>query len=249
MLSRLFRIGRQADPDHLDVAHQGLTYRVALRRSALARRYTLRVRSAERDVVLTVPMRGSLRAAREFAASHAGWIAARIARLPQGRPFAPGASIPFRGVEHRLAHETALRGTVRIETAADGAPVIVVPSLREHFARRLTDFLKRQARHDLEAAAFAHAGRLGVTLKRISIKDTTSRWGSCSAKGVLSFSWRLILAPPHVLGYLAAHETAHRVEMNHSSRYWKLLHSISPDVDRAEAWLKRHGAELHLYGG
>ena len=97
-------------------------------------------------------------------------------------------------------------------------------------------------------ASRAAAASLGVGLKRISIRDQTSRWGSCSTTGVLSYSWRLILAPPFVLDYLAAHEAAHLVEMNHSRRFWRLVEGIYPDVARAKSWLDAHGADLHRYG-
>ena len=80
------------------------------------------------------------------------------------------------------------------------------------------------------------------------MRDTKSRWGSCSASGCLNFSWRLILAPPFVLDYLAAHEVAHLKEMNHSRRYWATLRKLCPHTDEAERWLKRHGTELHKYG-
>ena len=85
-------------------------------------------------------------------------------------------------------------------------------------------------------------------LRVIAIRDTKSRWGSCSSTGTLSFSWRLIMAPPLVLDYLAAHEVAHLKELNHSNRFWTLLHELCPATDEAERWLKRHGAELHRYG-
>ena len=112
----------------------------------------------------------------------------------------------------------------------------------------LRDFLKREAKRDLEAASRRAAAALGVTVKRVSVRDQSSRWGSCSTTGVLSYSWRLILAPPFVLDYLAAHEVAHLVEMNHSRAFWRVVERICPDVARAKAWLDAHGAELHRYG-
>src|SRR5207237_6878721 len=89
---------------------------------------------------------------------------------------------------------------------------------------------------------------LAVPIKRISVRDQSSRWGSCSNAGVLSFSWRLILAPPFVLDYLAAHEVAHLVELNHSRRFWRLVRCVYPDADRAKVWLDVHGTDLHRYG-
>jgi predicted metal-dependent hydrolase len=123
-----------------------------------------------------------------------------------------------------------------------------VPGQPEHVARRVTDFLKREARRDLEAAVERHLVTAKAAARRISIKDTKSRWGSCSANGTLSFSWRLILAPPFVLDYLAAHEVAHLRELNHSHRFWRLTHHLCRRTDEAEAWMKRHGPQLHRYG-
>ncbi len=111
-----------------------------------------------------------------------------------------------------------------------------------------SDFLKREAKSDLEAASRRAAEQLGVSIKRVSIRDQSSRWGSCSTTGVLSYSWRLILAPPFVLDYLAAHEVAHLIEMNHSRRFWRLVARICPHVTRAKTWLDVHGGNLHRYG-
>jgi hypothetical protein len=127
-------------------------------------------------------------------------------------------------------------------------PLLCVAGNRAHLARRLRDYLKREAKHDLEAASRRYAGELGVTVRRVAVRDQVSRWGSCTAAGVLSYSWRLILAPPYVLDYLAAHEVAHLVEMNHSRRFWRVVAAICPDWQRAKAWLTAHGNALHRYG-
>lgn len=247
---RLFRrdLPRAADVTHLDVAHDGAVVRVALKRVHSARRYTLRVRAATRDVVLTMPKRGSLAAARDFAQRHAAWIGARLRRLPQPVPFAPGERVPLRGVDHLIAHRPAARGTAWTETGADGAALLCVAGAAEHVARRVADFMKREARRDLETAVARHVAGIGARARKITLRDTTSRWGSCTADGSLSFSWRLIMAPAHVLDYLAAHEAAHLVHLDHSPRFWALTRRLSPDTDRAEAWLKAHGASLHRYG-
>ena len=115
-------------------------------------------------------------------------------------------------------------------------------------AGRVGDFLKREAKRDLEAASRRAAEKLGVSVKRVSVRDQSSRWGSCSSTGVLSYSWRLILAPPFVLEYLAVHEVAHLKEMNHSPRFWRLVKEHCPDTARAKAWLDAHGSDLHRYG-
>ncbi|GLK68582.1 M48 family metallopeptidase [Hansschlegelia plantiphila] len=222
---------------------------IAVRRSGQARRMTLRVRAATRDVTLTLPDGASISGARDFIERHVGWIEQRLARLPEQIPFAPGETIPIRGVGHRIVLQDGLRGAVRIEPGLRGdGPLLVVHGGPAHAARRVADYLKREARKEFVAAAARHAATLGVAIGRITMKDTTSRWGSCSASGDLAFSWRLILAPPHVLDYLAAHEVAHRREMNHGPRYWANVARLVPDFERAETWLKAHGATLHRYG-
>jgi predicted metal-dependent hydrolase len=113
---------------------------------------------------------------------------------------------------------------------------------------RVRRYLTGEAGRDLRAAVAKHTAALGVPARRIAIRDTKSRWGSCSSTGTLSFSWRLIMAPPLVLDYLAAHEVAHLKELNHSNRFWTLLGELCPATEEAERWLKRHGAELHRYG-
>jgi predicted metal-dependent hydrolase len=129
-----------------------------------------------------------------------------------------------------------------------GEHLLCVAGAEPHVPRRVRDYLKREAKADLEIASKRAAAALGVTLKRVSIRDQSSRWGSCSTTGVLSYSWRLILAPPFVLDYLAAHEVAHLIEMNHSRRFWKLVERICPHMSRAKIWLDAHGTELHRYG-
>jgi predicted metal-dependent hydrolase len=231
----------------LEIAHAGEIYRIALKRAPSSRRYTLRVRTATRDVLLTMPARGTLKAAREFAERHAAWIGVRLARLPKPVAFAAGEIAPLRGVDHRIVHRPDARGVVWVEASPDG-PRICVAGDAPHVGGRGADFLKREARRDLEAAVARHAAALDVKPRRIALRDTTSRWGSCSSTGALNFSWRLILAPAFVLDYLAAHEVAHIRHLNHSPLYWALTRRLFPDTDRAEAWLKAHGTSLHRFG-
>ena len=239
---------RPSEPSAIEVIFDRSVYLVRLRRHRQARRYTLRVDTASRDVVLTMPPRGSLKEARDFAQKHGGWIAARLNRLPEAAPFAHGIQVPLRGVMHRIAHRRTARGTVWTETGEGGEQLLCVAGAPPHLGRRIGDFLKREAKRELEAASRRHAARLGVTFRRVSVRDQSSRWGSCSNTGVLSFSWRLIMAPPFVLDYLAAHEVAHLVELNHSRRFWRLVERLYPDYARAKAWLDVHGTGLHRYG-
>jgi predicted metal-dependent hydrolase len=248
MLLRALLYRRPSEPQAIQIVFDRSIYVVRLRRHRQARRYTLRIVSATREVVLTIPPRGTLQEARDFAQKHGAWIAARLDRLPRAAPFADGTVVPLRGVPHRIVHRGSLRGTVWTDADAAGEPLLCVAGDAPHIDRRVADFLRREARRDLDAASRRFADKLGVEIKRVAVRDQASRWGSCSTTGVLSFSWRLILAPHFVLDYLAAHEVAHLVEMNHSVRFWRIVQRLCPDHERAKVWLDVHGADLHRYG-
>jgi predicted metal-dependent hydrolase len=239
---------RPTEPQAIEVVCDGAIHLVRLRRHRKARRYTLRVIAVTREAVLTMPPRGSFREACEFAEKHRAWIAARLGRLPKAAPFTHGTEFPLRGVVHAIVHRRGARGTVWTEIDRNGGRLLCVAGQSDHVPRRITDHLKREAKRDLEAAVARYADRLGVTVRRITVRDQASRWGSCSTTGALSFSWRLILAPRYVLDYLAAHEVAHLLEMNHAPRFWRLLGRLCPDMERAKAWLDVHGTDLHRYG-
>jgi hypothetical protein len=248
MSQRTLLYRRPSEPQVIEVVCDRSIYPVHVRRHRQARRYTLRIQAATRQVILTIPLRGTLKEAGEFAQKHGGWIAARLGRLPIAAPFADGALLPLRGVPHRIVHCRGARGTVWTETSADGAALLCVAGDERHLARRIGDFLRREAKRRLETASLRYAADLDVTIRRVSVRDQSSRWGSCSTTGMVSYSWRLILAPDFVLDYLAAHEVAHLVEMNHSARFWRIVRRICPDQERAKVWLDVHGADLHRYG-
>jgi len=237
-------------PDHVMLDLLDRDVRVGVKTSARAVRFTLRLGVG--DPVLTLPERARFTDALEFLDRHRGWLAERLARRPAPVAFADGALVPLRGEVHRIDHRPGARGTVWCEAAteAETAPLLVVAGGVDHLPRRLHDFFVRTAKADLGPAVARHAARLSIELKnpRIRIKDTRSRWGSCTAEGELSFSWRVVLAPSFVLDYLAAHEVAHLVEMNHSRAFWKLVRQSCPDMDAGRRWLKIHGAGLHGYG-
>jgi predicted metal-dependent hydrolase len=238
---------------YVDVYHAGETYRINLRRTAAARRFTLRVRAATQDVVLTMPARGSLGEAKSFAGRHAAWIGAKLRRLPEMIPFEPGAFVPLRGTLHQITHCPATRGRVWIEDGAaspgsNAGPLLCVSAGAPFVPRRVRDFLVKEAGRDIRAAVESHVRKLGAAPPKITLRDTTSRWGSCSSSGALSFSWRLIMAPRFVLDYLAAHEAAHLLHMNHSAAFWAAVRRLTADTERAEAWLKAHGSGLLRFG-
>ena len=248
MATRALLYRRPAEPATLLVKHGSQVFAIRLRRHRRARRYTLRIHPTDREAILTMPPRGTLAEAKDFAQLHGGWIAARLGRLPKAAPFQAGTVIPLRGVPHRIVHRAGERGTAWTETRDSGEKILCVAGDANHMDRRVHDFLKREARKDLHKASLAYAAELGVRVRRVSIRDQSSRWGSCTSAGSLSYSWRLILAPPYVLDYLAAHEVAHLVEMNHSPRFWRVVDRICDHVERAKRWLDTHGNDLHRYG-
>jgi hypothetical protein len=147
------------------------------------------------------------------------------------------------GQPHVIVHDPAARRGVWRD-----AGVIRVSGFAEHLPRRVRDFLKREARAMLTERAHDKAGRLDRPIARISLRDTRSRWGSCSSDGGLSFSWRLILAPEEVLDYVVAHEVAHLMHHDHGAKFWALVTDLTPSVDAPRQWLRAHGPELHRYG-
>jgi predicted metal-dependent hydrolase len=245
---------RRRKPETFQMTAEGLDAPVLVRRNPRAQRISLTVNEARRGAVLTVPHNASLVDAGDFLARHFEWLRKRLDALPQPVPFADGSVVPLRGEPHvlRFSPSARQRGVVWIEPAeglnGDALPSITVAGAPEHGPRRLKDWLKREARGDLSDCCDMHAINLGVRARRITVRDQSSRWGSCSASGVLSFSWRLILAPAYVLDYLAAHEVAHLREMNHGPCFWRHVKSTCPDMDTAKSWLRKNGAKLHRYG-
>ena len=217
---------------------------VAIRVSPRARRVGLRINAAEHTVELVLPRGVSPSTGLRFLAAKRGWIEARLEALPQRVPFAEGAIVPVLGVPHRVRCELdPAAPPVRI---IDGE--IWVRSDPLHLARRVRDHLVAMAQAELVPRARRLAARIGREVARVSVRDTRSRWGSCSGQGNLSFSWRLIFAPEPVLEYVVAHEVAHLAEMNHGPRFWRLVESLTPNIGAPRKWLKRHRNQLLSYG-
>ena len=222
---------------------EGRHVEVTLRLNPRARRLIVKVHPSTGEVTVVAPSHRSLDRALAFARGESRWIARQLERVPQVVHLGLGANIPFRGRDCRILKGEAGRGSVWQDE--DGH--IRVNGRDEHVSRRLLDFLKREARKTLETRSLAFAARLGTKPRRVAVRDTSSRWGSCSVSRSISFSWRLILAPDDVLDYVVAHEVAHLVEMNHGPRFWRLVRLLVPDIDGPQAWLKRNGVALHRY--
>ncbi len=216
--------------------------------NARAKRLTLRIEPGGRGLRITVPP--GLSRSREveaFLDRHTGWLEEKLKKLPERPVVRAGIKIPVRGEPHLIVHETGRRGAAHVATR-DGAPVLVVYGDPEHLPRRVADFLKREAKRDIEALVARHTATINKRARAIRFRDTKSRWGSCTSDGVLSFSWRIMMAPPLVIDYLVAHEVAHLREMNHGPRFWKLCKELSPETDRCKDWLKRNGTALQAIG-
>jgi predicted metal-dependent hydrolase len=228
---------------------QGLAAPVEVRHHPAAQRMSLRVSRARRAVIVTLPMQCDLEQAGKFLSRHIDWVKERLVSIPEPVPFADGQIIPLRGVPHRISFlGRSRRGHVASQEKDSTGLRLVVSGELEHAPRRLQDWLMAEARADLDARVQYHAKALRLRPRGIAIRDQISRWGSCSTTGVLSFSWRLVLAPPLILDYVAAHEVAHLAEMNHGPRFWALVRRTMPLMDEAKRWLQVYGMDLHRFG-
>jgi len=218
----------------------GRAVELSVKLNPRARRLIVKVHPTTGEVMVIAPTKRALDRAVDFARGESDWIARQLAQVPARVVLALGAHIPFHGQDHVILR--AEEGPLTVDTG-----VIRVPGRAEHTPRRMLDFLKKQAKRELEQKSFDYAARLGIKPKRITVRDTASRWGSCSSTRSLSFSWRLILAPEFVLDYVVAHEVAHMKEMNHGASFWRIVGTLIGDVMPAQDWLRQHGSALHRY--
>lgn len=216
---------------------------VAVRRSALASRMSLRVDGMRDAVVLVLPDGVPLAEGLRFAVAQHDWIVGRLGALPPRVPFVAGADIPVLGTLHRIHHCPEARRGVWSEEG-----MLNVSGGAEHLPRRVRDWLRERARRELAARAHPMAAGLGRRIAGVVVRDQRSRWGSCTSDGRLAFSWRLVLAPEAVLQYVAAHEVAHLVELNHSPAFWRVVRRLMPDMAAPRHWLRLNGPSLHRYG-
>ena len=213
---------------------------IILRRSARARRISLRVSGLDGRVTLSLPKGVSSAEALAFAEEKSDWIRKHLAKQVAHQVPALGGTILWKGQEISIRSAAVKRAQV----SDDG---LLVPPDPRMVAARIKAHFKLQARHELTEASKDYAGKLGLSIGKITMRDTRSRWGSCSTKGDLNYSWRLIMAPPDVLDYVAAHEVSHLIEMNHSAAYWRVVASIYPDYAAPRRWLRENGQRLHRY--
>lgn len=216
---------------------------ITYRRRKGVKRLTLRFKAATRSFVVTAPWHVSKKEVEQFVQRKADWMQALLKESPAILRFADGASIPVLGNEVRLIKTNAIRGL----TYRERDNLYIAGSVQS-LSRRVTDWLKAYVRQEMQVIAYAKAAQLGETIRHIQVRDTTSRWGSCTSGGNLSFSWRLVFAPREIMEYVVCHEVAHLVEMNHSPAFWQVVEQLCPDWRNAELWLKKHGVTLYRWG-
>ncbi|MEJ5218914.1 SprT family zinc-dependent metalloprotease [Cognatishimia sp. D5M38] len=212
---------------------------IVLRRSARARRISLRVSRLDGRVTLTLPNRVPESEALEFAQSKADWLVRNMAARPEAVQVTLGTELPFQG-------ELLTVGAGQGRSVKRDGEALLVPS-GTRVGARVQAFLKTEARNRLVEACDGYSQALGRSYARITLRDTRSRWGSCSSAGALMFSWRLVLAPEEVLHYVAAHEVAHLAQMNHSKAFWDEVHTLFGPHKAERTWLRQHGEKLHRY--
>jgi predicted metal-dependent hydrolase len=213
---------------------------LVLRRSARARRISLRISQLDGRVTLTLPKRVPECEALAFAHEKEGWIRKHLAARAEHVLVGIGTELPIGGRMHRVTSNGGRRVSFVEEEVS-------VPGAAERVGRRLEGHLKQIARARLAAASDLYAAKLGRPYTAITLRDTRSRWGSCTAQGRLMYSWRLILAPPDVLDYVAAHEVAHLAQMNHSPAFWQEVENLYGDYRAPRQWLRQQGNDLHRY--
>jgi len=212
---------------------------VTVRRSGRARRMTLRVSRLDGRVTLSVPPFVREAEARRFARSREAWLRKALDNVEAPVPVCDGLILPIEGREVRVSLHERNRPPVLV-----GDRIMVRP---DRAGPALLAFLKARARDRLVAASDRYAQDLGENYAALTLRDTRSRWGSCSSQRRLMYSWRLIMAPPPVLDYVAAHEVAHLRRMDHSQEYWQIVDGLCPDHRACRAWLRENGPGLHRF--
>jgi len=240
MFDRLFKFNRRPEPmtDALQVGTQ--TVPLLMVHHPRARRYLLRLRP-DGTVSVTIPRRGTVSAARDFAARNVGWLEQQFQRLA-ARPNTPvtwkvGTEILFRGEPVRIEAEAGgaiCFGSERMNVADAAADVR--PAIQKH--------LRQLAARELPPRVLELAALHGVNVARVSVRNQKTRWGSCSRRGTISLNWRLIQSPAAVRDYIILHELAHRRQMDHSDQFWQEVARLCPDYHHAERWLKQHAKLL-----
>lgn len=220
---------------------EALGFEIKVVKSPIARRLNLRIDERFRLPVLTIPRYCSNRKALAFVEQHRDWIQNMLARLPQSRQFADSCILSIAGQEFTIRHDPSQRGAVlrNGSLTIGGAP--------EFLHRRVSDFLKKYAGEYMYRRSVDTAAKIGCVVRRVTIKETKSRWGSCSTKNNINYNWRIILAPEYVIDYLVCHEVSHLLHPDHSPAFWNCVQNLCPNWKDGRRWLKVKGRELYRW--
>ncbi|MGD7069402.1 M48 family metallopeptidase [Acetobacter sp. AAB5] len=214
--------------------------KIIWRVSTKAKRCILRISAKEQAILVTLPKGFPYTQALAFVHKQAQWITMRLEKLVQTPRFAIGSHIPIQDKYYTICHAPDRKGGAWLENDC-----LFVSGDPSFLARRVEDFLKQHATKILTQEMHCLAQAVGLRPTRLDIRDTSSRWGSCSSSGRIMLSWRLIMAPFFVRHYLIAHELSHLQHMNHSTQFWKVVDAFTPHRQQAENWLQHFGPILH----
>jgi hypothetical protein len=229
-------------PSHLEI--EGKSLPLVVRESSKARRITLRIRpETGGEIILTLPFSYSRKQVLKFIESSKPWLAKQVAKSLPRIPFEEGMTLPIFGKHYELRHKssTSFRSWWGDDHLLIHAPI-------EKFDHFVQKSLHQAAKQFFSERTNTYANQISKSVNRITLKDTRSRWGSCTVDGNISYSWRLIFAPEQVADYICAHEVAHLVELNHSAKFWKIVEEFCPDYKDLRHWLRQHGKTLFQYG-
>lgn len=227
-------------PEYLKVGQEVLP--LVIKRHASAKRICLRYNPTQHAISLTLPRRTRVADGLQFLMLKSQWLIDTLEEMPEKKQIKPGVVVPLLGRRVRIKHDDTLRVNYKLEYE-----LLSVAGGREFFPRRVTEALKKIASKEITKLTEKYATKIHRRVNRISVRDTRSRWGSCSSTGNLSFSWRLVFAPKEVMEYVVAHEVAHLRHMNHSPAFWATVEQICPNYEPARVWLRMHGKHLYRF--
>lgn len=227
-------------PEFLEIGSTRIP--LIIKRNRRAKRIYLRYNPADHAFSLTLPHRTRLAEGVDFIHTKTDWIVETLQQMPAKKVLKPGVIIPVLGQKCRVKHDPELRGVFAFKN-----DMLLINGAREHLPRRIEDSLKKIIRNEISELANIKAQTIGKRVNRVTLRDTRSRWGSCSSDRNLMFSWRLVFAPYEVLDYVVSHEVAHLRHMNHSMRFWETVEEICPDYEQWKDWLQIHGKELYRF--
>lgn len=227
-------------PEYLQVGEEVLP--LVIKRHRSAKRICLRYNPTSHAISLTLPRHTRVNDGLNFLTQKSEWLITTLLEMPSKKRIKPGVVIPLLGERVRVMRDDKQRGAYKLYSDA-----LVISGDSADFQQRMKDALRKIAKQEITARAEKMARKLGKRINRVTVRDTRSRWGSCSSTGNLSFSWRLVFAPSEVLEYVIAHEVAHLRFMNHSQKFWDMVEYLCPDYEVAKEWLKLHGKELYRF--